>query len=287
MFEVIKKSSVNVYTENGLTTITNAELKALRSKPRTGTHIMVCKNVKDPDWKLKSLEEQYNMIIAEQKILFELTNGQINLFKTGSVAKTGMQLWYDICTPPKPDPIMPFEAEIIESCYNGALIWAIVYECYGFKYDFCSEYPAILRSDHMQCPIDEGELITITQTEYKTMKYFKYGLYHVKIHDVDYRLLKLNSKNWYTHTDLNRALELKYTLEMIEDGKPNGLIYKKFVNGAKLFRPYYDYLFPFKKDGHKCVKKYMNSLAGALSQTDKTTINTSQNNVIYEDKEIM
>ena len=90
----------------------------------------------------------------------------------------------------------------------------------------------------MQWPIDEGELVTITQTEYKTMKYFKYGLYHVKIHDVDYRLLKLNSKNWYTHTDLNRALELKYTLEMIEDGKPNGLLYKKFVNGAKLFRPY-------------------------------------------------
>ena len=74
---------------------------------------------------------------------------------------------------------------------------------------------------------------------------------------------------------------------MIEDGKPNGLLYKKFVNGAKLFRPFYDYMFPFKKDGHKCVKKYLKSLPGALSQTDKTTINTSQNNVIYEDKEIM
>ena len=88
-----------------------------------------------------------------------------------------------------------FEAEIIESCYNGALIWALPYEGYGFKYDFCSEYPAILRSDHMQWPIDEGELVTITQTEYKTMKYFKYGLYHVNIVDADYRMLKLILRN--------------------------------------------------------------------------------------------
>lgn len=234
LFEVVK-STVNVYSENGLTTITSAELKSLRSKPRTGTYLMVCKNVKDPTCKKLSLQEEYNMIIAEQKLLFDLTNGRINLFKTGSVAKSAMQLWYDICEPPLPDPIKQFEAEIIESCYNSALIWAIPYEGYGYKYDFCSQYPAILSSDHMQFPVDQPELVTITQTEYKTMKYFKYGLYHVRIlGDVDYRLLKTNSKNWYTHTDLNRALELKYTLEMIEDGKPNGLIYKKFINGTKL-----------------------------------------------------
>ena len=248
---------------------------------------MVKINDRDPEWKLKTLEEQYNLIIIEQKLLFDLTSGKINLFKTGSVAKTSVQLWYDIVNPPKPAPILSYESDIFESCYNGALIWAIPYTGYGYKYDICSEYPSILRNDKMQWPIDQEELTTILNIDCVDIKFFKYGSYRAKIYDADYRLLKTNSKKWYTHTDLNRGLELAYKIELIEDENSNALLYKQFVNGAKLFRPFFDYLFPYKKAGHKCFKKYMNTLHGALCQSDKTTINTSKNEIVYEDKEIM
>lgn len=286
VFEVVK-NVVNIYVENGYGTITNAELKQRRSEPRTGTHLMVYKNEKDPEYKLKSLEMQYKMIIIEQKLLFDLTGGKMNLFKTGSVAKTSTQLWYDICKPPSPAKIQQFESEIIESTYLGALIWAIPYKGYGYKYDFCSEYPAIMRSDHSNWPIDEGKLTMFTNEECHIWKYFKYGIYHAVVHDADYRLFKTNKKNWYTHIDLNRCLELKYKIELIDDGEPNALMYSKFVNGCKLFKPFIDYLFPFKKVGHKCIKKYINALAGALCESDKITIHTTKSAIIYEDKEIL
>lgn len=92
---------------------------------------MVKINDRDQEWKLKTLEEQYNLILSEQQLLFDLTGGKINLFKTGSVAKTSIQLWYDIVNPPKPAPIQTYESDIIESCYLGALIWAIPYSGYG------------------------------------------------------------------------------------------------------------------------------------------------------------
>jgi hypothetical protein len=70
VFEVIKKITINVYTENCHATITQSEFKELRAKPRTGAHIMIKRNIKDPDWKLKTMEEQYKMISIEQKELY-------------------------------------------------------------------------------------------------------------------------------------------------------------------------------------------------------------------------
>lgn len=289
IFEMVNSTSVNICTENGLETISPEQFKSIRKLPRTSKYLLVRKDTKDKELKGKNLQEQYDIVVKESKALFELTKGEMNRFRTGSVSQTALQLYYDICKPPVPDPILPFESKIIESCYNAALMWAIPYTGYGYKYDVCSQYPAILRSTHMSWPIGEGQLSTIKQSDVKDMKFFKYGIYHVKILNPDYRLFRTSQSNWYTHICLTRAiLELKYEFEVIEDGEPNLLTFTKFINGAKLFGPFIDYLFPFKKDGHKYVKKYINVLAGALCKTNIISVNVDDtNSIIYKDRSIM
>jgi hypothetical protein len=287
IFEVVDKLNVRICTQEGESIISSAECKSIRSKPRSAKYLHVKKNMKDKDLKNKSLVEQYNMFIDEAKLISELTKGKVNLFRTGSVAKTSMQLFYDLSEIPTPDKIEVFETKIIESCYNGAMIFAIPYEGIGYQYDICSQYPSILRSDHFQIPFGKGELKTLTSVEMELLPYFKYGIYHIKIVNPDYRLLRCNKINWHTHTELNRAKELKYKLELIEDDKPNALLYTKLINGAKLFRPFIDYLFPFKKAGHKFIKKYINVLAGALCKKNITTVTTKENDTIYENKTLV
>jgi hypothetical protein len=119
------------------------------------------------------------------------------------------------------------------------------------------------------------------------LEFFSFGIYHVKIYDIDFRTFKENKKNWYTHTDLNYAkTKLKLKISLIEDEEPNALLYdnKKLMTGNKLFGPFINYLFEFKKAGHKEIKKYISSLWGTLSQFDIMTLKTD---VIREGKVIL
>ena len=56
------------------------------------------------------------------------------------------------------------------------------------------------------------------------------------------------------------------------------------ITGKKLFGPFIDYLFNFKKAGHREVKQILNALWGALSQTNVLTVNTDK---IRAGKEIL
>jgi hypothetical protein len=283
VFEVVNNTEVNLFSENGHETVLYEQYQKWRQQPRDSSTPYLCvRKSKKADMRNKTIEEQYNMIAKDAELLLKLTEGKVNLYRTGSASKTSLQLFYDICNPPEPDPIQQFETVILEKTYKGAIIWATPYRGYGYKYDVCSMYPAILRSDHMSWPIGEGELKTLKKSDVDTMNYFKYGVYHCIVKNADYRLFKTEKSNWYTHIDLNRAMELKYVIVLIEDGEPNALLYSKFINGAKLFRPYMDYLFAFKKDGHKCVKKYINNLAGSLCETNVMELHTETVNANKE-----
>jgi len=97
-------------------------------------------------------------------------------------------------------------------------------------------------------------------------------------------LFRVNDNNFYTHTDLNYALNhLKYKLEMIEDGEDNAMIYSNLKSARSTFKPFVDYLFNFKNQGVKEVKKYLNALWGMMAKTN--TIDVKAND-IFENKEI-
>ena len=208
----------------------------------------------------------------------------MNLYKTGTVAKTALNLFSEFVNV-TPDKIKDFEVDILESTYKGALYHGEPYTGKAYKYDIISAYSSIMKSTHMQFPIKEGVSKTLTRDEFDEMAFFKYGCYKTIIHILNPKLLRQSIDNWNTHIDLNRAKELKYKIELIEE-ENNFLSYEgKLINGRKLFGGYIDYLYKFKQDGHSCVKKYLNNLAGKLGQLN--TIKLTSKDIIRADSKIV
>ena len=277
IFEKLNNGEINTYSEVGYKIITQEQYSQIRSNPLTSEYLLVKKNERQDDVKDLSLRKQYKLFIKEAYLLNELTNGEIDLYKTGSVAKTALQYFFNF-HPITPQPIEKYEWDIYDQCCNNAIIWAKPFKGKGFKYDIVSQFPSILMSTGFQIPTTKGKLETITIQDFKNKKFFSYGIYHVHIDIKDSRLIIPSEQDWYVHTDLNRAMELKYKLTLIEDDEPNALLYDKFINGHKLFRPFIEGLFCYKQKGFACIKKYINSLWGALCMKDKLTLFLSDKN---------
>jgi hypothetical protein len=279
-----KGDHILTYCEQGYKYINKEQFTQIRSNPLTEDYLLVKYN---KDFNMV-LAQEYKLFLLTADFLKELTNGEINLYKTGGVSKTAEQLWLNLCNPPKAEKIGKEEAVWLRSC-RGQLKYSVPYKGKGWKLDITSEYPFIMRSDHFQVPIKAGKFLTLTTEEFSSMKFFKYGIYRVKIITrVNPFIFRPNDKNYYTHTDLNFARVLKYVTELIEDGKPNFLSYEEcLINGAKLFRPFTDYLINFKQMGYKTAKVYINRLWGALCKKNLIAINTEIDNEIKEAREII
>ena len=298
IYDYTEDGEVNTYTvESGYKIITKEQFAQLRKNPNSSTHLLIKKNIKDADISALSMKKQLKAMMLEASLLKQITNDKINIYKTATPTKTALNMFYEYFNKSgikQPELITESESYFIENCFNGALIYGIPYCGKGYKYDVCSQYPSILRSEHMNFPMYEGVIETMTKHDVAKVKFYKYGIYRCKVINADFRLFRTNVRNVYTHIDLNRALELKYEIQLIEDGKPNALLYEgKLVNASKLFREYIDYLFQLKKEGYSCVKKYINVMAGALCKQDIMEINSHQSDKknemleIFDDKEIL
>lgn len=263
-------NKVKIYTmENGKSKISLETFNEYRKKPRdvNTPYVLVYYNSKQ----YSSLKEQCKYFTKTANTLYYKTKGKINMFRTGTVKKTILQLFFDLCNPEKPTFIQYYEAIKFEKC-RGALVYGTPYFGMCWKYDFVSHYPALMASAQQRYPMDVGTLKTITNEEFDEMRCFKYGLYHVEVFNTDKRVWVKNYDHWYTHTDLNFANDhLKYKMRIIQDGKPNALLYdpSSLVSGRDLFGPLVKYLFKYKKEGVKEVKIFLNTLWGALCQTNK------------------
>lgn len=278
IFEYKNDGTIELYSKNGSEFISHDEMKKIRARPITGKYLLVKVDRKTYETKDLSLQQQYEAFIKEAEKLKKLTNGKINLYKTGCVTKTSLQLFTDFLTITQPVRIEDYEIEIIEKCNNGALRYSRKYKGKAFKYDICSCYPFIMQNRYMNFPTGRGKLKTLTKIEFGEMKFFKYGIYHVQVDNIDYSLFSHNRDNWYTHFELNRAIELKYKLTLLEH-ENNVLIYDELTNGTKLFKEYIDYLFKFKRAKHNEIKKYMNRLWGALVKLNSLNINSKKHKV--------
>jgi len=169
--------------------LTMEVFKEMKSKPRSSSHLFIKKEERDDTVKRLSLKKQHKYFMKEAEIMKIATNGKFNRFKTASFAKTALNFFntFDL---PQLAPIQNFEAEIIESCYLGGLIWGMPYEGKGYKYDVSSQYPSIMRNSRFNIPIDEGKLETYTQSQIDEAPFFQIGIYHVEILNTDYRLFK-------------------------------------------------------------------------------------------------
>jgi hypothetical protein len=238
--------------EDGYFFLTADERAHLRKNPRSSPYILIKKNVRDHIMKDLSLKQQCKQITKDSEKLKVLTKGKINLYRTGSVAKTSLQLFYDLCNPPLPEAIYPEEIDILEAG-RGQLIWGIPYKGKAYKYDISSQYPSIMASAQHKFPIGAGKLKNFTKAEFNALTYYSFGMYHVKVLDSDYRIFVHNCENWYTHTDLNFAQQQGYKIKLVEDDEPNALLFapKALMTGRELFAPFVKFLFKLKKQGHK------------------------------------
>ena len=284
IFEVVDGTFKCYSIDRKYFNLTKESMRSFWKQPRSSPYMFIKKNYRDNDLKYLSLRKQCKFITKEAIKLKDLTDGEINLFRTGSVAKTSLQLFYDLCKPKEPEAIEPYEVDILEKG-QGALIWGKQYNGTAYKYDVVSEYPSLMASAQHKYPIGKGMLKTFTRKEFDELKFFSFGMYHAIVNNPDYRLFKVNNNNWYTHTDLNYAKnKLNLTITVIEDDEPNALLYdsSKLISGDKLFGEFISYLFKLKKD-HKECKKYLNALWGVLTKTDICTVT---DNKIFEGKEI-
>ena len=152
-------------------------------------------------------------------------------------------------------------------------------------YDVNSQYPSIMSLKKYGMPMGGTTFETLKQNP---AKFWSFGIYRAIISNVDRRLFLHNPKNHYTHDEIKRAIELGYNVQLIQDGEPNAMLYKKRVPAEQLFKPFVDKLYKHKNSINKetnkkndLVKKVLNMLAGALAEKDRTVKRDEELEVDY------
>ena len=229
-----------------------------------------------------TLKEYYDVFKSDANTLKELTNGSINLYKTGSDKITALTL-FDKYTKyiNEADHINQSEADWINGASTGALSFSEPYIGTAYSYDVKSMYPSIMRSSQT-FPFKEGQFKIINQSDLENKLYFDYGIYRCHIlKSSDEQLNKLfrfNKLDKYTHIDLMNAKRLNLIINIISDGEVNFLHYSrdKCLVGSELFSEFVDILFKLKESKISRAKSILNILWGALSEKNKQVVRASK-----------
>ena len=230
--------------------------------------------------KSKSMKEEYDEFVKTADRLIEISKGEINLYKTGTIKNTALKLFDKFTkTIITPDHCKQDESIWIQESSIGANIFYEEYEGRAYKYDVKSMYPNIQNSTKLCIPIKRGEFGNMTKVNFDSLKFYPYGFYRCKIlksdnNDIN-KLFRFNTLNKYTHIDLTSAKDKGLKIELIEDNTANVLLYSrdKLITCHELFNKYVDYLFPLKELYNKelpIIKQIINILWGALGQVEKT-----------------
>ena len=228
-----------------------------------------------------SLKEEYEKFVNLADKLKDITKGQIDLYKTGTVKRTALYLFEQLSKEIHlPEHINQIEKEWLENATIGALINFTEYEGEAYKYDIKSQYPSILKSVFM-IPLKAGEFKKFSKDEFDKLEYFTYGIYRVKIDKSEdeniNRLFRFNNLNYYTHINITDAKKFGLKINLIEDEQANALMYSrdKCLRADQIFKRFVDSLFEFKenkeleKDVRDYIKLIINRLWGALCETNE------------------
>jgi len=224
----------------------------------------------------ESLKSSYEQFMANAQIIKQLTNGKYNLLKSGSIMKAVLHRFYHLNQHLVVEPIEIDEADWLNKAFKGGIIFAQSgYKGNGIEYDFNAFYASILASQNFSFPITKGSFVIMSEQEFSQLKFFRFGIYRVEITNINHRLFKHNGDNYYTHFDLTRAKELGYPIKLIQDGKPNALLYDgngKRVNGDVCFKPMVNELYELKKQYGKkypIIKQLLLLIWGGLCEHKK------------------
>lgn len=217
--------------------------------------------------KKKDLPTLYKEFVKNADELKELTNGELNLYKTGSYKTTAQYLFFKFYNGPKPEPLSQNEAVWYDRCRTGPLTFCIPYDGEGYDYDIISAYPSIMISN-ISLPVKAGEFVKL-----KTLPdILNVGIYRCKItnnKNINGKLFKHSYYNEYTQIELNYYREHNLKIELIQDDQPNALIYTrdKYIKGTEMFKKFVDFMYPLKQK-NKLAKIILDCLWGVLTSND-------------------
>ncbi|KYQ93230.1 hypothetical protein DLAC_05874 [Tieghemostelium lacteum] len=191
-----------------------------------------------------AMEETFKSFIRIADKLKEITQGKVNMYKTGeTIQKAGYKIFLDDKSVKgfKAEKLEKDEAYWIKKASTSALIYSEDgYTGPLYKYDINKMYAAIMKNQQFQVPIKRGEFIKMTQEEFDNGKFIRFGIYRAIVSG-NSKAFRYNPDNFYTHYDLNLAREiLKLNIELIQTEEPNALIYEgdSKVNSDKLLKDY-------------------------------------------------
>lgn len=226
----------------------------------------------------KDFIEDYHLFLEECEKLKELTHGKIDLAKSGyKVSNEALKcVHFSLLSFNEPQEMSLLEQEWYYRCFKGGLIFCDNNKTidYAYSYDKKSAYPCILSSDHFTFPVKEGEFKLI----HELPDVLNYGIYRCIIkpsgdEHLD-KLFRFNTKNYYTHYDIQLARTLKLEIKLIQDEQANALVYvKDRGNGSMYFRQIVHSLYDLKTQS-KLAKRILNAIWGALCQRNKIKITT-------------
>lgn len=239
--------------------------------------LIECREPDDYKIKIEMKKTHYDFMF-EAISLDVLSDGKYDLLKCITPKKCVLNRFYEINNILKGDKIEQDEAEWLQACHMGGLIWAKKgYRGKAYKYDYISHFTSIMRQQKFTFPIKKGTFKKITNEEFhanfEKMKYFEYGIYRVNIENYDLKLLQIKG-NYATHYDLIRAKELGYKITLIEDGKHNVLSYAgaNVRADGRIFKELIDELFELRKkygNDFPMFKRLLNLLWGSLCEKTK------------------
>lgn len=234
-----------------------------------------------------SFKEHYIKYMKSAELLYEKSNGIINLLRNSTTNKVAQDVFRQVSfSHDLPENIRQEEANILSNAMMGALMFSEKNKLiYGYKYDVVSMYPSLMNSTKL-VPMKEGEFDTITGFG----EYIPFGIYNCKIDE--HILFRQNKNNWYTHIDIRYAKSvLGLNVEIIEEHN-NAYVYSrdKLITMNELFASYINLLYPLKNEGISDVKPILNTLWGGLVENVKNkefVKNTDVYRVIPDDSKLL
>jgi len=260
---------------NGFVTITEEERQQLMKNPRTEEFLLVTKEASFKG----SLKKYYEELIENAELLKKLTDGKINMYKTGNYSKTALKYLFDLMNEKGicPEPIEDYETKFLLNS-GGAFRLSRPYEGPLYKYDARSYFASIYSYEKLYIPVKKGILKTITQSEFNNMKFIASGIYHCRVEKPkDEQLKKLvwiNPDNYYTHLELQYFREKGLKIEIIDE-ENNFLNYPQSYckAGSTIFGEYAKTLYKIKEEyGCQGAKKLLNHIWGVLCKKNKKVI---------------
>ena len=222
------------------------------------------------------------------------SNGQINLYKTGTFLKTAQNLLDETTKHITPENILFDEAETLQNATQGSTIFYDKYEGEGFKSDIKSMFPYIMKLNNTMIPVKRGIFKTITNDDLQEMKIklngsYAFGIYKMEILKSEdekiNRLFRFNKTNEYTTIDLRNADYLGLKMNLLNDTKWNFLSYPRShcLTGKDVFSKYIDIVYKYKADNVNGSKLLLNIISGAIGEVNKKMIIVDEDAIDEED----